>query len=86
MNQFEKQGSEIKKHAKQLVLDFMNSNSDCAVSGWGMKQSKIFQKCGFDWGDYEKAPSTRQQYWVVALLRELEEENQIEKKYLQLCV
>ena len=79
MNNFKKQGNEIRKHAKQLVLDFMNSNRACEVSGLGVKQTEIFLKCGFDWGSYEKATSTNQQYWVVALLRELEAEDKVEQ-------
>jgi len=35
--------------------------------------------CGFDWGEYEKATSSNQQYWVVALVRELENEGEIER-------
>ena len=79
MNKFEKQGNEIRKRAKQLVLDFMKSNSMCEVSRLGMKQAEIFRKCGFDWGNYDKATSTNQQYWVVALLRELEAEDKVEQ-------
>lgn len=79
MNNFEKQGNEIRKRAKQLVLDFMKSNSMCEVSRLGMKQAEIFLKCGFDWGNYDKATSTNQQYWVVALLRELEAEDKVEQ-------
>jgi hypothetical protein len=79
MNKFMKQGNEIRKHAKQLVFDFMDSNFMCEVSGSGMKQAEIFRECGFDWGDYEKATSSNQQYWIVALLRELEAEGKIEQ-------
>ena len=57
----------------------MNSNSKCKVSGLGMKQAEIFRECGFDWGGYEKATSTHQQYWIVALLRELEAEDKVEQ-------
>jgi hypothetical protein len=79
MNKFEKQGNEIRKHAEQLVLDFMKSNSMCEVSCLGMTQTDIFRKCGFDWGDYEKAQSTRQQFWIVALLKKLEAEDKVEQ-------
>jgi len=80
MNNFEKQGNEIRKHAKQLVLDFMNSSSKCRKdSDSGMRQAVIFRECGFDWGSYKKASSTNQQYWIVALLRELEAEDKVEQ-------
>ncbi|MFM2716994.1 hypothetical protein AB8T41_16310 [Klebsiella pneumoniae] len=35
--------------------------------------------CGFDWGAKPKATSSNQQYWVVALLRELEEDGLVEQ-------
>lgn len=79
MTKFQKRGAEIRKLAKQIVLDFMNSNTICGVSNSGMKQATIFRECGFDWGDYDKATSSRQQYWIVALLRDLEAENKIEQ-------
>ena len=44
-----------------------------------MRLSPIFRACGFDWGEYEKATSSNQQYWVVALMRELEAEGKVER-------
>lgn len=79
MNNFKEQGNEIRKRTKQLVLDFMNSNSKCKVYGSGMRQADIFRKCGFDWGDYPKAPSQDQQFWIVAVLKELEAEDKVEQ-------
>jgi hypothetical protein len=32
-----------------------------------------------DWGDYPIATSTRQQYWVAAILQELEAEGKVER-------
>jgi len=52
----------------------MNSENDCHIFGPGVKQAQIFKQCGFDWGSYEKATSSHQQYWIVGLLRELEAE------------
>jgi hypothetical protein len=57
----------------------MQSHIDCSRKSDGLKQSDIFKLCGFDWGDKNKARSTQQQYWVIALLRELESEGQIEQ-------
>ena len=79
MPDFEAQGAELRSAAKSLVLDFMTSTSRCRPGGEGMKQAEIFRACGFDWGTYEKATSSNQQYWVVALLRELEAEGRVEQ-------
>jgi len=79
MSNYIEQGNEMRKRAKQLVLDFMNSTSKCRPAGTGLEQAKIFRDCGLDWGKYENAPSTKQQYWIVALLRELEAEGKVER-------
>ena len=68
MDKFIEQGKELRDHAKQLVISFMNSENECFVSGPGIKQAQIFKQCGFDWGNYEKATSSNQQYWIVGLL------------------
>ena len=72
-------GEEIRKQAKTLVLDYMKSNADCATYGKGLRQAELFRVCGFDWGDYEKAEPTRQQFWVIGLLRTLENEGLIQR-------
>ena len=46
-----------------------------------MTQASIFRECGFDWGNYPVATSSNQQYWVVAILRELEKEGKVEQVY-----
>jgi hypothetical protein len=74
MTKFEKRGQEVRETAKSLVLDFMRAESLCAKDGAGMRQAEIFRACGFDFGDRSSSPSTQQQYWLVALLRELESE------------
>jgi len=79
MDDFKKRGHRIRKDAKQLVLDLMNSDHRCEVSGPGMRQAEIFRECGFDWGNYPKATSSNQQYWVVALLKGLEGEGGVEQ-------
>lgn len=65
--------------AKDVILDLLESRDECAPSGNGLKSTEIFRLCGLDWGDKQKATSTNQQYWVVAALRELEEEELIER-------
>jgi hypothetical protein len=74
---FEKEGRYLQVRAKDLVLDFMQSKFNEYKKGF--RTSDIFNKCGFDWGDYESTKSTQQQYWVVALLRELEHEGKIKR-------
>ena len=72
-------GEEIRKQSKMLVLDYMKSNEDCAYYGKGLRQAQLFRLCGFDWGEYEKAESSRQQYWIVGLLRTLEKEGLVQR-------
>lgn len=79
MADFEKRGSEIRAQTKALVLEYMRASSDCSLGSEGIRQVQIFRDCGFDWGNYESAPSTLQDYWVIALLRELEFEGKIER-------
>ena len=76
---FSQVGEKIKEQSKNIVLDYMKSNSDCARYGKGLRQAELFRVCGFDWGDYEKAEPTRQQYWVIGLLRTLEGEGVIQR-------
>lgn len=57
----------------------MNGTEECRKGQAGMKQSEIFRRCGFDWGSYPNATSSNQQYWLVALLRELEAEGVVER-------
>ena len=79
MSQFENRGKEIRELCKVLVLEFMKSNADCQPSKKGMRQAEIFRSCGFNWGDYPKVTSTRQQYWIVAILSELKAEGKVER-------
>jgi hypothetical protein len=79
LNEFFKRGSNLRSEAKALVYEFMKSSDICQVGREGMRLAAIFRACGFDWGDYEKATSSNQQYWVVALMRELEAEGKVER-------
>lgn len=76
---FSQVGEKIREQSKHLVLSYMKSNSNCARYGKGLRQAELFRLCGFDWGDYEKAESPRQQYWLVGLLRTLENEGLIQR-------
>ena len=77
MTSYEERGEAIRAEAKALVFEFMKASPDCDSHGDGMRQSELFRRCGFDWGNYPKATSTNQQYWIVALLRELESEGKV---------
>ena len=79
MESFSARGNDLRSQAKTLVLEFMRSSSHCQPGGEGMRLAPIFRACGFDWGDREKATSSNQQYWVVALMRELEAEGKVER-------
>lgn len=75
--QHAEQGAELRRMAKELVFDYMKTNDDCAPFSYGMKQAELFRACGLDWGEYPNATSSNQQYWIVALLRELEHEGKV---------
>ena len=74
MTSYEQQGAELRAAAKTLVLQFMKASPQCDSLGGGIRQPELFRQCGLSWGDYPKATPTNQQYWIVALLRELESE------------
>ncbi|MBY8380047.1 hypothetical protein KXZ64_15735 [Klebsiella pneumoniae] len=65
--------------APSLALAVLAKHPDGQKNGKGIKQSEVFRLCGFDWGAKPKATSSNQQYWVVALLRELEEDGLVEQ-------
>ena len=79
MTQFQTRGKEIRTLAKSIVLEFMNATGECQPGKEGIKLAQIFKRCGFDWGDYPKATSSNQQYWVSAIVRELEAERKVER-------
>lgn len=79
MNELQKQGLELRTKAKELALAALAKHPDGRINGKGVKQAEVFRICGLDWGVYPKALSTQQQYWVVALLRELESEGTVEQ-------
>ena len=76
---FKNEGEILRQNFKKLVLDFMMSKEVCSSFNEGMKQSEIFRECGMDWGEKESCTSSNQQYWVVAILRELEEEGKVQR-------
>jgi len=79
MTEYETRGNEIRHLSKTLVLHFMQATPSCHPGNEGMKLAQIFRECGFDWGEYKNATSSNQQYWVVALVRELEAEGKVER-------
>ncbi|MGR6858976.1 hypothetical protein ACU5EH_06220 [Aliivibrio salmonicida] len=74
MERFLAQGEMLRNHTKGLVVEFMNAHPDCFSNAQGLRQAEIFRHCGLDWGDQHKAHSSNQQYWLIALLRQLETE------------
>lgn len=72
-------GTELRLAIKELVFNYMKNSPDCAVYADGLKQAEIFRQCGLDWGEYPNATSSNQQYWIVALLRELEFEGKVQR-------
>lgn len=81
MNDFEARGNLLRADAKTLVYQFMQASDLCQPGREGMKLASIFRACGLDWGAYENATSSNQQYWVVALVRELEKEGKVERVF-----
>ena len=79
MTQFANDGREIRNGAKSLVFRFMQASALCQPGADGMSLSRISRECGLEWGDYPKATASNQQYWVVALVRELEAEAKVER-------
>ena len=72
MQEFRDRGAAIRKASTALVLEFMKNHPDANPDGPGIRQAEIFRECGFGWGAYPKATPSNQQYWIVALLNELQ--------------
>ena len=72
-------GQNLRLEIKDLVYEYMKNSSQCQPNAEGKTQAEIFRACGLDWGEYPNATSSNQQYWIVALLRELEKEEKIER-------
>lgn len=79
MKEFAERGNRIRMEAKALVIEFMRASEQCQPAREGMRLAPIFRACGFDWGDYKRATSSNQQYWIVALMREIEAEGKVEQ-------
>jgi hypothetical protein len=76
---FEVRGEEIRRLCKSLVLEYMSATTDCQSGKPGVRQSQIFRECGFDWGNLPLVTSSNQQYWIVAILSELQQEGKVER-------
>ena len=79
MQEFVDRGAGIRAEAKRLVIDYMTATPACHPGGEGIRQAAIFRECGMDWGDFDKATSSNQQYWLVAALGQLHSEGLIEQ-------
>ena len=76
---YKRRGEELRSLCKKLVYEYMASKDECASDSDGMKQADVFRECGMDWGEKENCTSSNQQYWIVAILRELEQENLVQR-------
>ncbi len=79
MDLYTNHGQDIRQKSKNLVLEFMNVHPSSKKNGNGLTLAEISRSCGLDWGNYQNTTSSQQQYWVVALMRELEKENFVER-------
>lgn len=79
MNDYKEEGIKIRELSKQLVLQYMRSEYECCSTGGGIRQREIGRNCGLEWGDKEKSTASNQNYWTVALLQELKEENLVQQ-------
>jgi hypothetical protein len=79
MNNHFQAGVVLRNNIKDLIFDFIKHSRECKPNAIGLKQTVIFRECGMDWGNKEKAKSNNQQYWVNAILRQLEEEGLIQQ-------
>lgn len=77
MENFKERGLKIRELFKELVMDFMKNNLNCAKESEGMTQAELFRLCGFDFGEYPSVSSSNQQYWVAAVLQELRQEGKV---------
>ena len=70
-------GTVLRDKIKDLVMNYILTAPACDKHAEGMRTAEIFRECGLDWGGQENATSAQQQYWLVALLRVLENEGRI---------
>lgn len=62
MSSFMERGESVKDVVSRLIIDFMQSRSECRENGSGLKQAEIFRGCGLYWGAQQNATSSNQQY------------------------
>lgn len=81
MKNYFSEGTNFRLQIKSLVYDYMQNTPECSHDQVGIKQATIFKECGLDWGEHTNATSSNQQYWLVAILRELESEGHIQRDF-----
>jgi len=79
MSEHQKRGEALRVLAKSIVIQYLQNTPECRPRNEGKRLASIFRECGFDWGEYPNATSSNQQYWVVAIMRELESEGMVER-------
>jgi hypothetical protein len=77
--QFRDRGAKLRAEARTLVVEYMNSDARCRRGGEGIRTAEIFRRLGLGWFDQPTSTASQQQFWLVALLRELEAEKMIER-------
>lgn len=77
MENYASVGNAIRMLAKQIALDYLKNQP--GENEKSASAADIFHNCGFSWGDCENAADSQQQYWVVGLLRSLEEDGKIRR-------
>ena len=78
-SRFEKIGEDIRKQTRDLVISYMQQSEECQAGAEGVKQAELFRMCGLDWGEQLTATSTQQNFWLVGLLRTLENGGVVER-------
>lgn len=76
---FKSEGEKIRNMLKDLVYGYMCAKEIRFKHGDGMRQAEIFRECGMDFGEKPNCTSSNQQYYIVAILRELEEEGKVKR-------
>ncbi len=79
MSQFKQFGKLLREAAKNVILKYMQQEQRYQPQCTGISQAELFRSCGLDWGNYTSATSSNQQYWIVALPRELEAEGRTKR-------
>jgi len=79
MENFIQKGTQLRESARELVENYFKFHGDTQSGAIGKTTAEVFRECGFGWGEQNKATISNQQYWLVAILVQLEEGGLIER-------